>query len=93
MTVDDQRLRWKPPPFGWKYSLVVCQKLVFGLTDGAFWNLVVLYFAYIDAVVSFWTKPFFRRAVCKVRCKLEQSRFLVNPKSVLEPSSSLDLVG
>ena len=46
---------------------VVCQKLVFGLSDGALWDIPVLYFVYMDDICLVCPRRFLKRAVRKLR--------------------------
>ena len=64
--LDDQRYIWESLPFGWKYSLVICQKLLFGLTDGALWNIPVLYFVSMDDILLVRPRRVLRRAALEV---------------------------
>ena len=51
MSVLNERFVWSTLTFGWKYSLVFCQRLISSLAEIAISELPVLPFTYLDDVL------------------------------------------
>ena len=53
----------------------------------------MLFFVYLDDILIVGTRRFVRKAVRLAKHRLQRVGFIVSPKSVTEPSRSLDFVG
>ena len=84
---------WSSLPFGWKYSLVIGQRLMRALGQNSVFDLKVLPFTYLDDVLAAGARRDLKRAVRRLRGSLQRARFVVSPKSSLEPTRVLDFVG
>ena len=93
VSAHDKSFSWGCLPFGWRYSPVLCRKLVFSITDSVIWRIRVLFFVYLDDILLVGRRRFLRCAVRKLKWKRTKSGFLISPKSVVEPSRSLDFIG
>ena len=91
--VGDAQYVWQSLPFGWKYSPLLCQKLVYNVVRTSVWWLPVLFFAYVDDILIVGTRHFVRKAVRRAKHRLQRVGFVISPKSVTEPSRDVDLVG
>ena len=86
--------RWLTLPFGWKYSPVLCQKLVSALVRRALRDLRARGVTYLDDVlVSAVGRNRLRVAARRVSRVLGRAGFLISPKSVIEPVRTLDFIG
>ena len=68
--VGDVRYVWQSLPFGWKYSPLLCQKLVYSVVRTSVWWLPVLFFVYLDDILIVGTRRFVRKAVHRARHRL-----------------------
>ena len=91
--VGDAQYVWQSLPFGWKYSPLLCQKLVYNVVRTSVWWLLVLFFVYKDDILIVGTRRFVRKAVHRARHRLQRVGFVISPKSVTEPSHNLNFVG
>ena len=48
--VGDAQYVWQSLPFGWKYSPLLCQKLMYSVVKTSVWWLHVLFFVYLDDI-------------------------------------------
>ena len=86
--------RWLTLPFGWKYSPVLCQRLVSASVRRAVQDLRARGVTYLDDVlVSAVGRCRLRVAARRVSRVLGQAGFLISPKSVIEPVRALDFIG
>ena len=86
--------RWLTLPFGWQYSLVLCQKLVSALVRRALRDLRARGVTYLDDfMVSAVGRHRLRVAARRVSRVLGRAGFLISPKSVIEPVRTLDFIG
>ena len=91
--VGDAQYVWQSLPFGWKYSPLLCQKLVYKVVRTSVWWLPVLFFVYLDDILIVGTQHFVCKAVRRARHRLQRVGFVISPKSVTKPSCNLDFVG
>ena len=91
--VGDAQYVWQPLLFGWKYSPLVCQKLVYSVVRTSIWWLPVLFFVYLDDILIVDTPHFVHKAVRRAKHRLQPVGFIISAQSVTEPSRSLDFVG
>ena len=91
--VGDAQYVWPSLPFGWKYSPLLCQKLVYSVVRTLVWWLPVLFFVYPDDILIVGTRRFVCKAVRRARHRLQRVGFVISPKPVTEPSRNLDFVG
>ena len=59
--MGDAQYVWQSLPFGWKYSPLLCHRLVYSVVGTSVWWLPVLFFVYLDDILIVGT----RRFVCK----------------------------
>ena len=86
--------RWLTLPFGWKYSPVLCQKLVCALVRRALRDLRARGVTYLaNVLVSAVGGNRVRVAARRVSRVLGKAGFLISPKSVMEPVRTLDFIG
>ena len=86
--------RWFTLPFGWKYSPVLCQRLVSALVRRALRDLRARGVTYLDDnLVSAVGRNRVRVAARRVSRVLGKARFLIGPKIVIEPVRTLDFIG
>ena len=86
--------RWLTLPFGWKYSPVLCHRLVSALVRRALRDLRARGVTYLDdLLVSAVGRCRLRVAARRVSRVLGKAGFLISPKSVIEPVRSLDFIG
>ena len=86
--------RWLTLPFAWKYSPVLCQKLVSALVRRARRDLRARGVTYLDDVlVSAVGRHRPRAATRRVSRVFGRAGFLISPKSVIEPARTLDFIG
>ena len=76
---------WQPLPFGWKYSPLLCQKLVYSVVRTLVWWLRVLFFVYVDDILIVGTRRFVRKAVRRAKHRLHRVGFIISPKALAEP--------
>ena len=80
-------------PFGWKFSPVICQRLLGSLVR----DLIppdVLLIHYLDIfLVVARDRDRLREVTGRVAVRLRESKLLVSPKSTLEPTNSLHCLG
>ena len=84
---------WQSSPFGWKYSPLLCQKLVYSVVRTSIWWLPLLFFVYLDDILIVGTRRFVRKAVRQARHRLQRVGFVLSPRSETEPRRHLDFVG
>ena len=70
MCAGDAQYVWKSLPFGWKYSPLLCQKLVYSVVRTSVWWLPVLFFVYVDDSLIVGTGRFVCKAVHRARHRL-----------------------
>ena len=92
MCVSDAQYVWQSLPFGWKYSPLLCQKLVYSVVRTSVWWLPVLFFVYLGDILIVGTRRFVRKAVRRARHRLRRVGFVISQKSVTEPCRNLDFV-
>ena len=86
--------RWLTLPFGWKYSPMLCQRLVSALVRRALSDLRARGVTYLhDVLVSAVGRCRLRVAARRVSRVLGRAGFLISPKSVIEPVRTLDFIG
>ena len=86
--------RWLTLPFGWKYSSVLCQRLVSALVTRAPRGLRARGVTCLDDVlVSAVGRCRLRVAARRVSRVLGRAGFLISPKSVVAPVRTLDFIG
>ena len=61
--VGDAQYVWQSLPFGWKYSPLVCQILVYSVVRTSIWWLSVPLFVHLDDISIVGTRRFVRKAV------------------------------
>ena len=93
VSISGQNYAWSSLPYGWKYSPVICQRLMGALAENYVFDLKVLPFTYLDDVLAAGARRDLKRAVRRLRGRLQRARFVVSPKSNLEPTMVLDFVG
>ena len=93
MSVSGQSYAWSSLPFGWKYSRVICQRLTGALAENSVFDLQVLPFTYLDDILAARACKDLKRAVRRLRGRLQRARFVVSPKSSLDLTRVLDFVG
>ena len=93
VSISGQNYAWSSLPFGWKYSPVICQRLMGALAENSVYDLEVLPFTYLDDILVAGARRDLKRAVRRLRGRLQRARFVVSPKSSLEPTMVLDFVG
>ena len=93
--VGDAQYVWQSVPVAWKYSPLLCQKLVYSVARTLLWWLPVLFFVYLrlDDILIVGTRRFVRKAVRRARQRLQRVGFVIIQKSVMEPARILDFVG
>ena len=91
--VGDAQYVWQSLPFGWIYSPLPCQKLVYSVVRTSLWWLPVLFFVYLDDILVLGTRRFVRKVVRRVRQRLQRVGFVISQKSVTEPARDLHFVG
>ena len=93
VSISGKNYAWSSLPFGWKYSPVICQRLMGALAENSVFDLQVLPFTYCDDVSATGARRDLKRAVRRLRGRVQRARFVVSPKSSLEPTRVLDFVG
>ena len=94
MSNPQRCFRWLTLPFGWKYSPVLCQRLVSALVRRALRDLQARWITYLDDVlVSAVGRNRARVAARRVGRVLSKVGFLISPKSVLDPVRTLNFIG
>ena len=93
VSVSLQSYAWSSLPFGWKYSAVICQRLMGALAENSVFDLQVLPFTYLDDISAARARRDLKRAVRRLRGRLQRARFVVSPKSSLDPTRVLEFVG
>ena len=93
VSVSGQGYAWSSLPFGWKYSPVIWQRLMGGLVENSVFDLQVRPFTYLDDGLAAGARRDLKRAVRRLRGGLQRARFVVSPKSSMEPTRVLDFVG
>ena len=63
------------------------------LAENSIFNLHVLQFTYLDDILEARARRDLKRAVRRLRRRLHRARFVVSPKSSLEPTRVLEFVG
>ena len=86
--------RWLTLPFGWKYSPVLCQRLVSALVRRALRDFRARGVTCLeDVLVSVVGTHRLRVAARRVSRVLGRAGFLISPKSVIERVRTLDFIG
>ena len=80
-------------PFGWKYSLVICQQLLGSLVRDLIPPDILLIHYLDDFLLVARDRARLREATGRVAARLREAKFLVSPKSTLEPTDSLHCLG
>ena len=93
VSVSGQSYAWSSLPFGWKYSPVICQRLMGALAENSVFDLQVLPFTYLDDILAAGACRDLKRVVRRLRGRLQRARFVVSPKSSLDPTRVLDFAG
>ena len=93
VSVSGKSYAWSSLPFGWKYSPVICQRLMGALTENSVFDPQVLPFTDLDDILAVGARRDMKRAVRRLRGRLQRARFVVSPKSSLEPTRVLTFVG
>ena len=93
VSLGDAQHIWQSLPFGWKYSPLLCQKLMYSVVRTSVWLPPVLFFVYLDDILLVGTRRFVCKAVRRARHRLQGVGFITGPKSVTKPSRHLDFVG
>ena len=93
VSVSGQSYAWSSVPFGWKYSPVICQRLMGAVAENSVFDLQVLPFTHLDNILAAAARRVSKRAVRRLRGRLQRALFVVSPKSSLEPTRVLDFVG
>ena len=65
---------------------MICQRLMGALVENSVFDLQVLPFTYLDDILAAGARRDLKRAVRRLRGKLQRARFVVSPKSGLEPT-------
>ena len=89
VSVSGQSYAWSSLPFGYKYSPVMCQRLMGALAENSVFHLQVLLFTYLDDILAARARRDLKRAVRRLRAKLQRAPFAVSPKSSLDPTTVL----
>ena len=84
--VGDAQYVWESLPFGWKYSPLLCPKVVYSVVRTSFWWLPVLFFVYLDDILVVGTRRFVRKAVCRANDRVQHVGFIISLKSQTEPT-------
>ena len=80
-------------PFGWKYSPVICQQLLGSLVrDLIPPDILLIHYLDIFLLVA-RDRAGLRDVTGRVAARLWEAKFLVSPKSTLEPTKSLHCLG
>ena len=93
VSASGQSHAWSSLPFGWKYSPMICQRLLGAPAENSVFDLQVLPFTYLDDILAAGARRDLKRAVRRLRGRLQRARFVVSPKSTLEPTRVLDFAG
>ena len=80
-------------PFGWKYSPVVCQRLLGSWVRDLIPPDVLLIHYLDDFLLVARDRVRLRGVTGRVAARLREAKFLVSPKSTLEPTDSLHCLG
>ena len=91
--VGDAQYVWQSVHFGWKYSPLLCEKLVYSVVRTWLWWLPILFCVYRDDILIVGTRRFVRKAVCRAWHRWRRVGFVISQKSVTQPSHDLDFVG
>ena len=91
--VSGQSYAWSSLPFGWKYSPVICQRLMGALEENSVFDMQVLPFTYLLDILAAGARKDLKRAVRRLRGRLQRAPFVVSPKSSLKQTRVLDCVG
>ena len=94
MCVRDAKHTYNSLLFGWKYSPLLCQPLVYN--NGRYGYLVatVLFFIYVDDIFIVGTTRLVKRAVQRAKRGLKKAGFIMSHKfeTQLERHSTLEVV-
>ena len=80
-------------PFGWKYSPVICQQLLGSLVRDLIPPDILLIHYLDDFLLVARDRARLREVTGRVAARLREAKFLVSPKSTLEPTDSLHCLG
>ena len=92
VSVSGQSYAWSSLPFGWKYSPVVCQRLMGALAGNSVCDLQVLPFTYLDDILAAGARRDLKREVRRLRGRVQRAGFVVSAKSSLESTRVLPFV-
>ena len=70
-----------------------CQRLIGAPAENSVFDLQVLPFTYLDDILAAGARRDLKRAVRRLKGRLQRARFVVRPKSSLDPTRVLDFVG
>ena len=71
---------------------MICQRLMGAVAENSVFDLQVLPFTYLDDTLAAGARRDLKRAMRRLRGRLQKARFVVSPKSSLEPTRVLDFV-
>ena len=80
-------------PFGWKYSPVICQRLLGSLVQDLIPPDSLLLQYLDDGLLVARDRTRLREVTGRLAARLREAKFLVSPKSTLEPTESLHCLG
>ena len=80
-------------PFGWKYSPVICQRLLGSLVRDLIPPDILLIHYLDDFLLAARDRSRLCEVTGRVAARLREAKFLVSPKSTLEPTESLHCLG
>ena len=90
---DDTVYAFKALPFGWAYSLVICQKVLTDIVRRARVRDVVILVYHDDILVIGFGNGHVQLAADAIVTLLISAGALVTPKSILPPLNSIDWIG
>ena len=80
-------------PFGWKYSPVICQRLLGSLVRDLIPPDILLIHYLEDFLLVAGDRARRREVTRRVAARLREAKFLISPKSTLQPTASLHCLG
>ena len=90
------RQRWRIPtlPFGWKYSPVICQRLVQGIVSSALRGYSATWHVYLDDVlITARSQRVAAKAIQAAAQALRAAGYIISPKSEMEPTTDITFIG